>query len=317
MTAVAESDERLMSTYPPAKLAAATQFINGMVVAAPKSYRLVSREHTQDVLGGQLPAGDGVRDDSAAIAAYAEQLALTVQDRRITALPAIPCIETAYDLGERISEIRGRQLRFATSTGPQTQYPAVLERRFVLRDGCYETQLVLGVTTARREGKGRDMQTIHIAVVRSRKYRATDGFEVYSDRGAGTMDWVHAETPRRLMFWEDAPAGAGHLLGGQLMNPQFDGVRPDGHLEGTHLLDEQGYPGATLTYDSEPLVFGRFQHAVVTRDAAGNALTEGIVIYETMINSAPPQASDLRVAAYDYDLQRFEFSFKASPRLID
>lgn len=148
VTAVVESDERLIGTYPPGRLAAPTQHINGMVVAAAKSFKFASREHTQDVLRGLLPVGDGRRDDSAAIAAYARQLALAGQDRRVSVLPAIPWIETCYGLGDRISEIRGRQLRFATATGSQTRYPAVLERCFMLRDGCYETRLVLGVTPA-------------------------------------------------------------------------------------------------------------------------------------------------------------------------
>lgn len=160
------------------------------------------------------------------------------------------------------------------------------------------------------------MQVIRLGVVRSRKYRATDAFQVYSDRGAGTIDWDHPVTARRVMFWEDAPGGAGQHLGAHLMSVWFDGVRPDGHLEGTHLLDERGYPGAMIVCDSDPLVFGRFRHAVVTVDTAGNVLTEGIAVHERVVNSAPPPARELRVLGMAYETQRLEFSFAPSLRRI-
>jgi hypothetical protein len=160
------------------------------------------------------------------------------------------------------------------------------------------------------------MQSIRIGVVRSRKYRAADAFQVYSDRATGTMDWEHPVTARRVMFWEDAPSGARQHLGAHLMGVWLDGVWPDGHMEGTHLLDERGFPAATIAYDSDPLVFGRFRHAVVTQDAAGNALTEGVAVHESVINSAPPPAGDLRVLGVVYETHRVEFSFTASPRLI-
>jgi hypothetical protein len=160
------------------------------------------------------------------------------------------------------------------------------------------------------------VQAIHIAVLRSRKYWATDGFQVYSNHGSGPIDWDHPETARRVMFWEDAPGSAGQHLAAHLVCTFLDGIRPDGHLEGTHLFDERGYPAAALVYDSDPLVFGRFQHAVVTQDAVGNARTDGITIHETVINSAPPPAADLRVLGLIYETALLEFVFTPSPRLI-
>jgi len=160
------------------------------------------------------------------------------------------------------------------------------------------------------------MQTIRIGVVRSRRYCATDGFHVHSDHGAGTMDWARPITPRLVRFWEDAAATAGQLLGGHLMSSHLDGIRPDGHLEGTHLLDERAYPAAAIPYVTDPLVFGRFRHAVVTRDAAGNAIVEGIAVYETVVNSDPPPPGALRPVACTADTRQLELSFTASPRLI-
>jgi hypothetical protein len=160
------------------------------------------------------------------------------------------------------------------------------------------------------------MQTIHISVVRGRRYRSTDGFQVYTDRGTGAIDWAHPATPRRMLFWEDAAPAAGHQLGGFLAAAHLDGIRPDGHLEGTHLLDERGYPGGTVTYETDPVVFGRFLHAIVTEDAAGNAQTEGIVVHETVANSDPPPASGFRPVDHDPLTGRLTFVFSPSPRLV-
>ena len=86
------------------------------------------------------------RDDSDAVSALAEQLARANQDREVRVLPTIPWLETRYALGDQITEIRGRQLRFATTRGTKRRWPAVLERRFTLSSGRYETSLTLGIT---------------------------------------------------------------------------------------------------------------------------------------------------------------------------
>ena len=141
------------------------------------------------------------------------------------------------------------------------------------------------------------------------------GFHVYGDSGTGQIDWLHPVTPRREMLWENVPPGVGHLLGGHVMGLHSDHVTPDGHLEGTHLLDEQGYPAAVVTCETQPFVFGRFLHAVVTQDAAGNAQTQGVAVSATVVNSEPPPPSDLRPTAYDAQTQRLTFSFSPSDRL--
>ncbi len=159
------------------------------------------------------------------------------------------------------------------------------------------------------------MQTIRIGVVRARSFNSTDGFHVYGDGGTGEMDWVHPVTPRRQLLWSDAPGLAGHLLSGHVMGLHLDNVSPDGHLEGTHLLDEHAFPAATIVFETEPLVFGRFRHAVVMEDALGNAATEGATIYETVINSEPQAASDLAGVLHDPQTDRLTFSYSASDRL--
>jgi hypothetical protein len=119
-----------------------------------------------------------------------------------------------------------------------------------------------------------------------------------------------------MLLWEDSCNSAGHQLGGFLWAPHLDSIRPDGHLRGTHLMDQRGYPGGVVTYETEPLVFGRFRHAIVTEDAAGNAQTQGILVHETVINSAPPPAGDFRPVNHDPATGRLTFNFSPSPRLI-
>lgn len=160
------------------------------------------------------------------------------------------------------------------------------------------------------------MQAIRIGVIRSRRHRSTDGFHVYTDHGLGAIDWSHPATPRRLLFWEDVPSAALHLLGGLLATGHLDAIRADGHMQGTHLLDERGYPGATAVYETDPVVFGRFQHAIVTEDAAGNAQVEGVLVHETVINSHPPPAGNFQPATHDPATGQLTFTFRPSPRLI-
>jgi len=159
------------------------------------------------------------------------------------------------------------------------------------------------------------MQTIRIGVLRGRSFRSTDGFHVYGDGGRGQMDWVHPLTSRRELFWPDASPTAGHLLGGHVMGPHLDGVRPDGHLEGLHLRDRHLLPAAAVYYETDPLVFGRFGHAVVTQDAVGNSTTAGVTVYETVINSGPPPPGAFRPALYEGATDRLTLSFSPSERL--
>jgi len=145
VTAVIESDERLMAEYSPDRLNSPTLYTNTIVISRPKLFQFVSRSGTANVLHGvgAEPVG---RDDSPMIAALAEQLASANQDRRVHVVPAIPWIETDYELGDRITDIRGRDIRFATVSGPLLRYPAVLARKFIMRDGRYDTELTLGIT---------------------------------------------------------------------------------------------------------------------------------------------------------------------------
>src|SRR5687767_11302149 len=104
------------------------------------------------------------------------------------------------------------------------------------------------------------MQAVRIGVIRGRQFRSSDGFQVYGDGGSGTIDWTHPVSARRQLFWEDAAASGEHLRGGHCVGPHLEAIRPDGHVEGTHLLDAYLYPAAAVVFETDAFVFGRFSH---------------------------------------------------------
>ena len=160
------------------------------------------------------------------------------------------------------------------------------------------------------------MQAIRIGVVRGRQFHSSDGFQVYGDRGSGTIDWVHPVSPRRQLLWEDAAVSGQHLRNGHCVGPHLDGVRPDGHLEGTHLLDACLWPAAAIVFETDAFVFGRFSHGVVTEDGLGNANLVGVTVHQTVVNSAPEPAFDLRPSSYDMGTGRLTLTFVPSDRLV-
>ena len=160
------------------------------------------------------------------------------------------------------------------------------------------------------------MQSIRMGVVRGRAFCSSDGFELYGDGGTGQMDWDHPVSARRVLLWPEACPMAGHLLEGHGVARHLDAFRPDGHVEGTHLLDACLYPAATIEEEVGSYVFGRFQLAIVTRDAAGNQETDGVDIPEAVVNSAPEPVRRLRPTAHDAGSDRMTFAFEPSERLV-
>lgn len=160
------------------------------------------------------------------------------------------------------------------------------------------------------------MQMIRFTVTPDSRYRSIDGFQVYGDGGTGVMDWEHPITPRRLAFWNDAVSASLHLAGGHLVGAALDSVRIEGHLAGTHLLDTHEVPTGEIAFETGPFVYGRFRHAVVTEDELGNATRDGVVVYETVVNSDPPGASDLKAVAHERATGVLTLSFQPSERLV-
>jgi len=159
------------------------------------------------------------------------------------------------------------------------------------------------------------MQQLVIDVVRRRGFASGDGFHVYGNGGSGAVDWEHPVTSRRYLLHPDTPPAATHLRAEHLHTMHLDTVTADGHLQGTHLLDACQWPAGVISHVSRPLVFGRFSHAVVVEDAAGNADTAGAVFHEQVINAAPPPPSEFKAVEHDASTGRLTFSFTPSDRL--
>lgn len=160
------------------------------------------------------------------------------------------------------------------------------------------------------------MQRIGLRVVRSRGYHPGEGFVVFGDGGTGTIDWDRPLTSRKVIFWADTSIVAGHLAGGHMSEPFLDGIVPDRHLEGTFLLDANLQPAASITWHSDPVVFGRFQIAVVTEDAVGNRRIEDATLREQVVHSEPPPARALAPASFNASSGCLTLSFEGAERLV-
>ena len=144
VTAIIESDERLIAEVSPADSAAPTIDVWSKVAYRPDAFELVSRLNTTNVLVNVNPgAKDLGRDGSAAALALAEEMAETLGDRRVSALPAVWWIDESFAIGDRIAGIRGQGVSLATTVGVMTHYPVVIGKRYRTDGGRYETELIL------------------------------------------------------------------------------------------------------------------------------------------------------------------------------
>jgi hypothetical protein len=159
------------------------------------------------------------------------------------------------------------------------------------------------------------MQVIRIHVVPSDAHHPGDGFQVVSDGGSGIIDWDHPITPRRILFGDDAVLQVGHLENGHLLGVHLGVSALAGHLLATHLYTASGVPAGAVTYETEPVVFGRFRHVVVTEDEVGNSDVTDLDVLEQVVNSWPPACRWLVPVDHDPDTGRLEFQFSPSDRL--
>lgn len=143
VTASFESDDRIVarasSPSEPARLST-----KGMVIRRPRALRFHSRQHTTHALRETTLGSEQEHDDTLAARQLAQRMADAGQPWEVRSVPALPWIETGYALGDRITEVRGQYLRLATSGRVDADYPAIVARRYVLRDGRYDTELTLG-----------------------------------------------------------------------------------------------------------------------------------------------------------------------------
>jgi hypothetical protein len=145
VTAVIESDERLMGTYPTEESVSPTMQRNAMVIRRPRSFQFKSCMGTENILRELSDDDAYVRDDSQAIQDVARSLAEVYQGRDIRGAAVIPWLDSDYAPGDRISGIRGRHIRFGTTRAVHDHYPIIHSRRIYLYEGQYETELTLGM----------------------------------------------------------------------------------------------------------------------------------------------------------------------------
>lgn len=136
VTAMIESDQRLAARA--VNRAAPILLPNAALQYAPQRYRF-------DLASDGSPAAGG-RDDSAAIAFAACDAADARGAARIKAQPTIPWLDRSYAIGDHISEIRGRGVRFVAARSPTKRHAVVVGKRYLLTKGRWETHLILSST---------------------------------------------------------------------------------------------------------------------------------------------------------------------------
>lgn len=154
------------------------------------------------------------------------------------------------------------------------------------------------------------MQRVRVKVLRSRAFNSDASFEVFGDLGTGTIDFDHPMTPRPVALWPEASPRRGHLLDSHLNLRHVDGVDPDGHLEAEHLNSDHQQPAMAAIYDTPSYVFGRFQHAVVMQDGAGNVSAPSVAA--VTVNSAPIVPQCVKRDSYNDTTDQITFSFEPS-----
>jgi hypothetical protein len=153
------------------------------------------------------------------------------------------------------------------------------------------------------------MQRVRFEVARLRRYASDVRFEVFGDLGSGEIDYDHALTPSPVRLWSGAPEVVGNVLDGHLTGRHLDHVWPDGHLSGVHLGGEHLYPAVVFVFDSPAYVFGRFQHAVVMSDGAGNS--SSVEFGAVIVNSGPKVPQCVARGAYDAATDRQTLTFES------
>ena len=153
VTALIESDDRLIVRHRPDGSRTPTLWTTARWVSQPTRYRFQTRRGTTDVLAGLNPDGPGVElDDSAAASRAVERIAEDEQDERIAAAPTLPWLDTAFAIGDRLTGISGRGVSLQSRVNPDAPGPVVLGKRYRLAAGRCETELVVGYTERPENG---------------------------------------------------------------------------------------------------------------------------------------------------------------------
>ena len=147
VTALIESDDRLVADRAPDDSETPALCTTSRVVCRPAQYHLESRSGTTNALANVNPdATDIGVDDTEAAWALADRIALNERDGRVLMAPAIPWLETSLSVGDCLAGVGGRGLSFGSRVSRRFSGPSVLGKRFRLSNARLETELVLGLT---------------------------------------------------------------------------------------------------------------------------------------------------------------------------
>ena len=140
VTAVVESDERLVCVGDMGRVAGVVGSPELDVIYEPAQFDFVSTEHTDNVLRLDAPV---VQDDRAAMATLVGELSHSDRMPVVHGRPVIPWLDDEYAFGDRILGVRGRGIRF-DAAGPVERLPQVVGKVYRVSSGRYETELILG-----------------------------------------------------------------------------------------------------------------------------------------------------------------------------
>jgi hypothetical protein len=144
VTAVFESDRRLVATATPRDCESAGPRITTRVVCRPGRFRFASRSGTTNALAGVNPDATKIeRDDQAAAARLADTIARQEQEENTLVTPAIPWLDTRLPIGTRIVGIAARRIALDRYGEDAHAGPVVIGKRYRLSGEHYETSLVV------------------------------------------------------------------------------------------------------------------------------------------------------------------------------
>lgn len=135
------------------------------------------------------------------------------------------------------------------------------------------------------------------------------GFDVFGDGGSGSIDYTAALNSEPIRVWSGDPPRGGHLREGHLRAGHLGRSGLDGHLTERFLGGRHLRPAADASFETAPYSFGRFQHAVVMRDEAGNASSGSATVVTRSVNSEPGRMTRERLTEYDAGTDRVTVEF--------
>ncbi|MCP4590802.1 MAG: hypothetical protein GY842_08655 [bacterium] len=147
VTALIDSDQRLVARHTPDESKTPTLWTTSRVVFAPTRYSYESRTGTVDVLSEVNPDSSTIEvDESAEAQSYVRNIASNEQDGQVSLEVTVPWLETVMSIGDRVSGITGRGLNVRSRVDRAAAAPAIRGLHYRLSGGRWDTELIVGTT---------------------------------------------------------------------------------------------------------------------------------------------------------------------------